>query len=343
MSVLTAGGRNVSETRPCRVAVLVGVLAALPTIAMGLQITPIYVDAAGESWDGDPARQAVIEQAVTFWEGYILEPHTVNVTFTFAAAGSSYLGTWSGSGSVSVGTDIYPWTSGVTHTITFNTDRFTGTNYLWWDPTPLTGDDQPFVAWDALSVCLHELAHALGFTDGFYVDNFARPTEVNRWRGQIVGTTFDPGGLNVAMYQDSLGNMSHVQDAGTTRDDLMVPALVNSERHPIGNIDLEMLSLAHGYAVQLLGDLDGSGEVNNNDISPFVLALTDRAGYQAAYPGIDPDVAGDIDHDGALTNNDITPFVGLLTAGSQPLPEPAAMLLLVTVAPLILRRRRRGR
>jgi len=72
----------------------------------------------------------------------------------------------------------------------------------------------------------------------------------------------------------------------------------------------------------LLGDMDGSGAVNNNDISPFVLALTDRTTYQASF-GLDPDVVGDIDRSGALNNNDITPFVELLTSGPQAVPEPA--------------------
>jgi len=62
------------------------------------------------------------------------------------------------------------------------------------------------------------------------------------------------------------------------------------------------------------GDMDGSGAVNNDDITPFVLALADRDAYVATY-GLDPDVVGDIDGSGALNNNDITPFVELLTGG----------------------------
>jgi len=68
---------------------------------------------------------------------------------------------------------------------------------------------------------------------------------------------------------------------------------------------------------RLLGDMDGSGAVNNNDISPFVLALTNRPQYLIDFPGIDPDVVGDIDGSGALNNNDITPFVALLTGGGM--------------------------
>jgi len=93
----------------------------------------------------------------------------------------------------------------------------------------------------------------------------------------------------------------------------------------------------------ILGDMDGSGAVNNNDITPFVLALTDRATYLATYPGIDPDLVGDIDDSGALNNNDITPFVTLLTTGSYPqaVPEPATMALLTLGGLALLKRRSR--
>jgi len=89
------------------------------------------------------------------------------------------------------------------------------------------------------------------------------------------------------------------------------------------------------------GDMDGSGAVNNDDVAPFVLALTDRAAYEAHYPLIDADMVGDIDGSGAFNNNDITPFVGLLTGGPQAVPEPATISLMALGGLVLLRRRRK--
>ncbi|MBK8913862.1 MAG: hypothetical protein IPM64_04530 [Phycisphaerales bacterium] len=66
------------------------------------------------------------------------------------------------------------------------------------------------------------------------------------------------------------------------------------------------------------GDLDGDGRLTNFDIDPFVLALTNREAYQAAFPHIPPeaiDILGDMNGDGVLTNFDIDPFVDALVNG----------------------------
>ena len=61
----------------------------------------------------------------------------------------------------------------------------------------------------------------------------------------------------------------------------------------------------------LLGDLNCDGGVTFDDINPFVLALSNPAGYQAAYPNCDL-LNGDCNGDGAVTFDDINPFVALL-------------------------------
>ena len=60
-----------------------------------------------------------------------------------------------------------------------------------------------------------------------------------------------------------------------------------------------------------LGDMNCDGAVNFTDINPFVLALSDPAGYAAAYPGCNI-LGGDINDDGSVNFTDINPFVALL-------------------------------
>ena len=62
----------------------------------------------------------------------------------------------------------------------------------------------------------------------------------------------------------------------------------------------------------LLGDVNCDGLVDLGDINPFVLALTDPAGYQLQYPDC-PLENRDINGDGRLDFGDINPFVRLLT------------------------------
>jgi photosystem II stability/assembly factor-like uncharacterized protein len=66
-------------------------------------------------------------------------------------------------------------------------------------------------------------------------------------------------------------------------------------------------------AVGLPGDLNNDGAVNAFDIDAFVLALTDPAGYEAQFPGVDPVLTGDLNGDNLLNSFDIDLFVEVLT------------------------------
>ncbi|MGE0479095.1 MAG: serine protease [Phycisphaerae bacterium] len=70
----------------------------------------------------------------------------------------------------------------------------------------------------------------------------------------------------------------------------------------------------------LEGDMNCDGVVNNFDIDPFVIALTDPAAYAAAFPCCNINNA-DINNDGAVNNFDIDPFVICLT--NPPCPYSA--------------------
>ena len=94
------------------------------------------------------------------------------------------------------------------------------------------------------------------------------------------------------------------------------------------------------FAVVTPGDVNGDGNVDNLDITPFVYALTSGQGaFEAQYP--DGAYWGaDCHQDGNVDNLDISPFVDLLTSGGQAAPEPATMMLLVVGSLALLRRRR---
>jgi hypothetical protein len=67
-------------------------------------------------------------------------------------------------------------------------------------------------------------------------------------------------------------------------------------------------------AANLVGDMNCDGVISVSDIGPFVLAVTDPAAYEAAFPDCDLDNA-DANGDGIVTVSDIGPFVSLVTGG----------------------------
>ena len=73
-----------------------------------------------------------------------------------------------------------------------------------------------------------------------------------------------------------------------------------------------MLSEVEFFGGPLAGDVNCDGNVNAFDIDPFVLALSDPAGYAAAYPECNL-LTADCNGDGDVNSFDIDPFVALLT------------------------------
>ena len=315
--------------------------AAVVTSAMGLtagaahaiDIVPTFVDGAGQTWD--PTKRAVINQAINDWDARILNNQTIPVTFDFTNAGTDgYLGLWEGNYSEFAGTNIDPWTSGVDHVVHFNADLMDTSqpNYLLF-----TLGSVPFANWDALSITRHELGHMLGFTDQFYVNDFSEAGQTDKWSSHIVGTVFDPGGLNVQMAAPD--NLSHTLDSGSTANDLMNPALLNGQRRTIGALDQAMLEEAYQY--QMAPDPNADGVVNFTDL----LLLAQHYGLTNANF-----TEGDFNGDGTVGFPDLlmlaqdygqTLAAAPVLAGIASVPEPATSGVLgLACAALTCRRRR---
>jgi hypothetical protein len=109
----------------------------------------------------------------------------------------------------------------------------------------------------------------------------------------------ESGGRNPAMIYVSLLTGSHTQ------------ALEEPLADDVDAIALWREPLAEVFC---LGDLNCDGVVTPADISPFVMALTNPAGYMAAFPNCHIELA-DCNQDGLVTSADISAFVTILTNG----------------------------
>lgn len=86
----------------------------------------------------------------------------------------------------------------------------------------------------------------------------------------------------------------------------------------------------------VLGDMNSDQQVTAEDVSAFVLALTDAESYFAHYPTVDAAAFGDVNQDGAFDLGDVKPFAALVASSSAappetpvPVPEPAGGLSLL--------------
>jgi hypothetical protein len=92
-----------------------------------------------------------------------------------------------------------------------------------------------------------------------------------------------------------------------------------------------------------LADMNGDGNVNGLDVTPFVQVVANLALYQAAFPGLDGVGRGNINGDADANGLDVTPFVTCVTMVGCPgsgggsgggggvaasaVPEPGSILL----------------
>jgi len=95
-----------------------------------------------------------------------------------------------------------------------------------------------------------------------------------------------------------------------------VTGLTNSSGVPAVRYRYDAYGLPRAWEspVGVRGDANCDGELTFADIDPFVLALSDRAAWEAAY-GCDYLAANDVNGDGEVTFTDLDPFVACLVQG----------------------------
>ncbi len=231
-------------------ALLLAALASTP--APALTLVPIFVDAQGETWDA--SRQQVVLAAMAQWEASILDSNTVAIQFGYADLGTGGVLGRSGSSIFAfAGDDIFPVSQGgcptptapgnpcAAHNIDFNSAAI---GSLFFDTTLGTSGDIPAGQFDAYSIALHEIGHALGFLSGAWFNAFDTESQSDKWGVHITGTTFDPEGLDVMLA--AADDLSHLPNS---TGDLMATTITNGERRQIGHTDLLMLSIAYGYSI----------------------------------------------------------------------------------------------
>lgn len=82
----------------------------------------------------------------------------------------------------------------------------------------------------------------------------------------------------------------------------------------------------------VLGDMDGSGMVNTDDVAPFIQALVDPVQFAIDHSAVDASVIGNVNGDGQFDLGDIAEFELLVNASSasatgQGVPEPSTLCL----------------
>jgi hypothetical protein len=185
-----------------------------------------------------PTQEAVVDEAISQWEALLGYPtgvsasETIEVTFDLGDLGAIPPGDL-GLTTVNAVDDLRPWNNPIPTRIQLNTNG----SELWYDPTPATDDgDQPAGSYDALTVALHEIGHALGIHVAW------NDSGTSVWESHVTGDppVFDAGGLDIELVA---GDTEHFADTS----DLMAVDIPPDQRRSITIQDVSVLQLAYGY------------------------------------------------------------------------------------------------
>jgi hypothetical protein len=144
--------------------------------------------------------------------------------------------------------------------------------------------------------------------DSFYLMD--RTTGATTLIGALGGST-NPNGLAYNPDNQQLYMVDNTQDRLYTIDLVSGAA---TEVGPTGTGNLLGLVWIPSPPAFAPGDMNCDGLVNNFDIDPFVLALSEPDAYRLAYPDCDI-MNADVNNDGLVNNFDIDPFVALISGG----------------------------
>lgn len=180
-----------------------------------------------------------------------------------------------------------------------------------------------------LAGCGSATSTAAAFTVGAAPVIVSDPTPVTACTGATAQFTADVAGSGVIQYQwwkdgvqladGPTGTGSVITGATTTL--LVISNVSAADRgtyectafNDCGSDSSSSAVLTVTPCGELRGDMNCDGTVNNFDIDPFVLALSNIEAYEQAFPDCDRESHGDVNDDGVFNNFDIDPFVELLT------------------------------
>ena len=120
--------------------------------------------------------------------------------------------------------------------------------------------------------------------------------------GAGTATTFTGTGSEFVAFRDLLGNVGWFKVDFTTAG----PIIYSTGRYGSMGETLTVGDTSGGGCTNDIGDVNGDGEVDLLDVTPFVAVLTGGGAYVCE---------ADINQDGVNDLLDVTPFVDLLTGG----------------------------